>query len=134
MIFASEVRGRVSEEVKAAGGGLSDIGKKIADEWAAVSEAKKGEYDSIAAKQKEKYLVEYAEYKKSDKFKKFVMDKAILESKQKQKKLIRTKLDGQPKRAATSFSLWKKEATPKFAEELKGKPMGEQAKILAEKW
>ncbi|CAK0893065.1 unnamed protein product [Prorocentrum cordatum] len=134
MLFAAEVRGSVAEEVKAAGGGLSDIGKKIAELWAATSEAKKGEYDSIAAKQREKYLVEYAEYRKSDKFKKFCADKATLESKQKQKKLIRTKLDGAPKKAATSFSLWKKEAAPQFAEELKGKAMGEQAKFLGEKW
>ncbi len=34
-IFGDEVRARVKEEVMAEGGGMGDIGKKIAEEWSA---------------------------------------------------------------------------------------------------
>merc|ERR1712039_317123 len=104
MLFAGEIRDRVKEEVMAAGGGMGDIGIKISAEWAEVSEAKKAEYAEVSQRQKEVFDVEYAKYKKTDKFFKFCEDKARLEAKQGLKKIQRTKLDDKPTKAPSPFA------------------------------
>eukprot|EP00439_Symbiodinium_sp_Y106_P019989 s4375_g2.t1 len=55
MIFASEARDKVKEEVMAVGGSLGDIGKRIADLWKELPEAKKAEYDETSQAQKEEF-------------------------------------------------------------------------------
>merc|ERR1712060_764692 len=76
MIFAGEIRDRIKEEVEKEGGGMGDIGKKISDEWNALTETKKAEYGEQSLRQKEKFDVEYAEYKKTDAYKEFCDEKA----------------------------------------------------------
>ncbi len=134
MIFASEIRERVGEELKAAGGGISDIAKKISEEWAALSEAKKAGYAERSAKMKEKWLVEYREYKKSNAFKKFLCDQARLISKQKQKKLARLNLSEAPRRPPSAKGLFLSKTTEQVMAEHKGKKIGELTKIYSELW
>jgi len=78
MIFAGDIRERVQKEVAEAGGGMGDIGKKISEEWNALSEAKKGEYGEQSARMKEKFDAEFAEYKKGDAFKHYVDERRSL--------------------------------------------------------
>lgn len=134
MIFAGEIRERVQKEVQEAGGGMGDIGKKISEEWQAVSEAKRAEYGEQSARLKETFDVEFAEYKKTDAFKNFLTQKAQLEAKQKLKKNQRTKLADAPKRPASAYALYRSEIMPKIVEECKGLTMGEMGKKVAGLW
>lgn len=65
MIFAGEIRERVQKEVFGAGGGMGDIGKKISEEWAAVSETNKAEYAERSSRLKVSFDTEFTEYKKN---------------------------------------------------------------------
>lgn len=138
MLFAGEVREKVQKEVMEAGGGMGDIGKKIADYWAALSETQKAQYGEQSLQMKEKYDKEFRTYRMTDKFKEFENKKVNLESTQKLKKLARTRLDEAPKKPPSSFALWKSEAMPKLMEENKSKgvtmSMGELGKKLGEMW
>mmetsp|Transcript_103398 Transcript_103398/g.299062 ORF Transcript_103398/g.299062 Transcript_103398/m.299062 type:complete len:880 (-) Transcript_103398:134-2773(-) len=134
MIFASEIRTRVAEEVSKAGGGLSDIGKKISEEWAAVSEEAKAKYAEESAHMKEKFKVEYAEYKKTDRFKEFMNEKAKLESKQERDKLIRTKLADAPKKPPSAFALFRTDAIAKIQAQGRSLTTGELAKEVSSMW
>jgi len=134
MIFAGEIRERVQKEVFEAGGGMGDIGKKISEEWAALSEEKKADYVTQSREQKKKFDVEFAEYKGTEAFANFCNEKAKLESKQLQKKLIRTKLDEAPKKSPSAYALFRSEVMPKVAEENKGLSCGELGKKLASMW
>lgn len=138
MIFASENRDRAQKEVSAAGGGMGDIGKKISDYWAELSETKKAEYGEKSERMKEDFDKEFRVYKMTDKFKGFENKKVKLESTQKLKKLQRTTMSDAPKKAPNAFSLFKKGAMPKLMEENKEKgvtmSMGELGKELGKRW
>lgn len=134
MIFAGEIRERVQKEVFDAGGGMGDIGKKISEEWASLSEEKKADYATQSQDMKKKFDVEFAEYKGTEAFANFCNEKAKLESKQLQKKLIRTKLDEAPKKSPSAYALFRSEVMPKVTEENKGLSMGEMGKKLASMW
>jgi len=134
MIFAGEIRERVQKEVMEAGGGMGDIGKKISEEWGNVNDDKKAEYAAQSAKQKEVFDVEYAKYKDTEAFATFCIDKAKLEAKQMLKKLVRTKLAEAPKKAPSSYALFRSEVMPKVCEENKGLSCGELGKKLAAMW
>mmetsp|Transcript_102896 Transcript_102896/g.320623 ORF Transcript_102896/g.320623 Transcript_102896/m.320623 type:complete len:1217 (+) Transcript_102896:71-3721(+) len=134
MLFAGEIRERVQKEVMEAGGGMGDIGKKISEEWAAVPEARKEELAKQSAEMKKKFDVDYAEYKQTEAFADFCEQKAKMESKQLQKKLVRTKLDEAPKKAQSAYALFRSEVMPKVTEEHKGLGAGELGKKIAEMW
>ena len=134
MIYAGEIRERVQKEVMEAGGGMGDIGRKISEYWAELSEAKKAEYGEQSARQKEVFDVEFNKYRKSEAFGIFCDEKAKLQSKQELKKIIRTKLDEMPKRAPSGYSLFKNEVMPAICEENKGLSCGELGKKVSEKW
>mmetsp|Transcript_81078 Transcript_81078/g.142961 ORF Transcript_81078/g.142961 Transcript_81078/m.142961 type:complete len:1231 (+) Transcript_81078:30-3722(+) len=134
MIFGGTIRDRVKEEVAAAGGGMGDIGKKISEEWQALSEAKKAEYDEMSAKQKEVFTGLYAEHKKTDIFRKFMEDKAKMDGRHKVKKLERTTYKEAPKRPKSAFQLFKDKVLKQVMEENKGAAAGELGKKVGEKW
>merc|ERR1712060_733539 len=136
MIHAGEIREQVQKEVFEAGGGMGDIGKKIAEYWAAVSEAKRADYAEQSARMKATFDIEYAAYKKTDSFKEFMESKAKLEGKQTLKKLQRTKLDEAPKKAPSAFALFRSKVTPTLmeAEENKKLERGELGKKIAGMW
>merc|ERR1719362_2573404 len=119
MLFAGEVREQVTKEVTEAGGGMGDIGKKIAELWLAAPEEKKTALGEKSAEDKKVFDVEIAKYKKSEAWGHYCDEKAKLEAKQALKKLIRTKLDGAPKKAPSAASLYKAEVMEKVAEENK---------------
>jgi len=136
MLFAGEIRERVQKEVFDAGGGMGDIGVKISQEWQLVSETRKAEYGEQSARIKEKFDIEFAEYRKTGHWKKFLEDKARLEGKQTLKKLGRTKFREAPKKASSPYALYRSEVMPKIAEECKVTPMttAEQGKKVAGMW
>mmetsp|Transcript_36179 Transcript_36179/g.115064 ORF Transcript_36179/g.115064 Transcript_36179/m.115064 type:complete len:1222 (-) Transcript_36179:108-3773(-) len=134
MLFAGEIRERVQKEVMDAGGGMGDIGKKISEEWGALSEEKKAEYAAQSAEMKKKFDVEIVEYKKGTDWANFCTEKAKMESKQMQKKLIRTKLDEAPKKAPSAFALFRSEVMASVVEQNKGLGAGELGKKVAELW
>eukprot|EP00932_Pfiesteria_piscicida_P008947 SRR837773.19558.p1 GENE.SRR837773.19558~~SRR837773.19558.p1 ORF type:complete len:360 (-),score=118.49 SRR837773.19558:15-986(-) len=138
MIFAGEVREECQKEVFQSGGGLSDVGKKVAEKWAALSEAQKARFDELAAKQKEVFDKEFAEYRQTEKFKDFENRKVNLLSKQQLKKLERTKLRDAPKTAPSGFALYRKKASAELMQQDKaeGKPFDRAAfaKRLKEMW
>jgi len=135
-IFSGEMRPKAVEEVAKEGGGMGDIGVKIATWWKEVSEAKKAEYDEQASRQKEVFLKEFDVYKKTDKFKGFENTKVNMDSTQKLKKL--TRINTGPKRPPSGNGLFKRQEMPKLVAEgkAKGAPMstGELAKKLKELW
>jgi len=138
MLFAGEVRERAQKEVMEAGGGMGDIGKKVSEWWEATSEVKKAEYGERSARIKEVYDKEFLVYKATTKFKQFENKKVNLESTQKLKKVNRVTMVDAPKRAPSSFSLWKKTAMPKLMEDNKAAgismSMGELGKKMGELW
>jgi len=134
MIYAGEIRERVQKEVFDSGGGMGDIGKKISEEWAALGEEKQAEYKAKSEEMKKDFDVKFADYKKSEAWAKFCDEKAKLESKQLQKKLIRTKLDEAPKKAPSAYALFRSEVMPKVVEENKGLSCGELGKKIAAMW
>mmetsp|Transcript_117715 Transcript_117715/g.293498 ORF Transcript_117715/g.293498 Transcript_117715/m.293498 type:complete len:1229 (-) Transcript_117715:61-3747(-) len=134
MIFAGEIRERVVKEVSEAGGGMGDIGKKIAEEWAALSEAKKGDYAETSAKMKESFDVEYKEYRKTDKFREFMDAKAKLEGTQQRKKLVRTKFADAPKKPPSAFGLFRSDVMPTVQEDCKGMGPADLGKKIASMW
>jgi len=135
-IFGGDMRPRAVEEVNKEGGGMGDIGKKIAGWWAELSETKKAEYAERAERQKEVFLKEFDLYRVTDKFKGFENTKVKMDSTQKLKKLARTNLG--PKRPPGGFGLWKKLEIPKICAEGKAKgaklTTGEIGKKLGELW
>uniref|UniRef100_A0A7S1WEU3 HMG box domain-containing protein n=1 Tax=Alexandrium catenella TaxID=2925 RepID=A0A7S1WEU3_ALECA len=134
MLFAGEIRERVSKEVMEAGGGMGDIGKKISEEWGAVSEEKKAELANTSAGMKKKYDIDFAAYKETADWANFCDERAKLENKQIQKKLIRTRLDEAPKKPASSYAIFRSEVMPKVTEENKGLGCGELGKKIASMW
>merc|ERR1719362_1665398 len=134
MLFAGEVREQVTKEVTEAGGGMGDIGKKIAELWLAAPEEKKTALGEKSAEDKKVFDVEIAKYKKSEAWGHYCDEKAKLEAKQALKKLIRTKLDGAPKKAPSAASLYKAEVMEKVAEENKELAPRDLGKKLTQMW
>jgi len=134
MLFAGEVRERVTKEVTDAGGGMGDIGKKIAEEWENCPEEKKAELAQKSAEDKKVFDVEIVTYKKTDAWGHYCEEKAKLEARQLLKKLIRTKLDGAPKRAPSAPALFKAEIMPKVAEENKEMAPRDLGKKMTQMW
>mmetsp|Transcript_61427 Transcript_61427/g.179555 ORF Transcript_61427/g.179555 Transcript_61427/m.179555 type:complete len:1213 (+) Transcript_61427:101-3739(+) len=134
MLFAGEIRERVQKEVMEAGGGMGDIGKKISEEWSAVSEERKAELAKQSAEMKKQFDIDFAVYKKSEDWANFCTEKAKMESKQLQKKLMRTKLDEAPKKSPSGYALFRSEVMPKVTEENKGMGCGELGKKIAQMW
>ncbi|CAE7618338.1 cka1 [Symbiodinium pilosum] len=134
MLFSSEIREKVKEEVMAAGGGLADIGRKIADNWKELPETKKAEYDETSKSQKEVFQVEYAEYKKTEDFKDFQKQKAKLEGKHELRKLQLNTYKEAPDKPKGPFALYKAQHMKRVMEENKGATAAELSKLLTDLW
>ncbi|CAE6967578.1 HMGB2 [Symbiodinium sp. KB8] len=134
MIFASEARDKVKEEVMAAGGSLGDIGKRIADLWKELPEAKKAEYDETSQAQKEEFRVKFAEYKKTADFKDFQTRKAKMEGKHGLRQLQLTTHKEAPDPPKSAFALYKAKHMKQVMEENKGVAAGELSKIVGNMW
>jgi len=134
MLFAGEVRERISKAVFESGGGMGDIGKKIAEEWVAVSQEKKDALSQTSAEDKKVFDVKIVEYKKGQAWDHYCEEKAKLEAKQSLKKLIRTKLDGAPKKAPSAAALYRAEIMTKVAEENKELSPRDLGKKLTQMW
>eukprot|EP00913_Durusdinium_trenchii_P024142 g22669.t1 len=89
-LFCDEIRDRVKEEVMAKGGSMGDIGKKMSEEWNAVPETKKAEYQEMSQAQKEEFQVKFAEYKTTQDFKDFQLKKAKMDGRHALNALTRT--------------------------------------------
>jgi len=133
-IFSDEIRNRVKEEVMGAGGSMGDIGKKISEEWNALSETKKAEYQEMAQRQKEEFMIKFAEYKKTQDWKDFQLKKAKMDGRHALNALNRTTYKDAPTKPTNAFSLFKAKHLKQVMEEKKGASAGELSKILGEKW
>jgi hypothetical protein len=141
MIYAGEIRESVMEKVKAEGLGLGDAGRIISERWAEISEAKKAEYGEKSQQMKIAFDKDFAVYKKTTQFGEYCDAKAKLEASQKQKKLVRTRLDEAPKRPPSAYALFRNEVMPDITKENQNKKegegklsMGEMGKKVAEMW
>jgi len=83
---------------------------------------------------KEVFDVEFSKYRLTEKYKEFMDEKAKLESRQQQKKLIRTKLSDAPKKPPSAFALYRSEVMPSITAETKGLSTGELAKKVSVMW
>ncbi|CAK8985915.1 unnamed protein product [Durusdinium trenchii] len=133
-LFCDEIRDRVKEEVMAKGGSMGDIGKKMSEEWNAVPETKKAEYQEMSQAQKEEFQVKFAEYKTTQDFKDFQLKKAKMDGRHALNALTRTTHKDAPTKPANAFSLWKAKHLKEVMEEKKGASAGELSKIMGEKW
>lgn len=138
MIFAGEVRKQVQDEVMARGGGLSDVGKVVADKWAELTETRKAEYGEMAQKQKHRFDAEFGEYRLTQKYKNFEDKKVIVDTTQKLKKSQRVQFSIAPKRPLSAAAMFKADVTEKVLEEAKAEnktfERGEMATKLATMW
>jgi len=133
-IFSDEIRLRVKEEVMGAGGTMGDIGKKISEEWNALSEIKKAEYQEMAQQQKEEFLVKFAEYKKTQDWKDFQLKKAKMDGRHALNALTRDTYKDAPGKPPNAFQFFKAKNLKQVMEEKKGASAGELSKILGQMW
>mmetsp|Transcript_56351 Transcript_56351/g.158843 ORF Transcript_56351/g.158843 Transcript_56351/m.158843 type:complete len:1194 (+) Transcript_56351:47-3628(+) len=134
MIHSGEIRERVQKEVIEAGGGMGDIGKRIAEIWNGLSEAKKAEYGEQSARQKVQFDKDFAEYRKTPDFAHFMEEKPKLEARQMLKKIQRTKLDELPKKPPSAFGLYRAEVLPKVTEANKSLSPKEIGALVKAQW
>ena len=141
MIFAGTVRAEVMREVKEKGLGLGNAGRMIADRWAALSEGKKAEFGEQSQREKIQFDEDFAVYRKTEAFGKFCDSKAQLEKTQLLKKNFRVSFGDAPKKAPSSYALFRSEVMPGIVKENEGKKegegkltMGDMGKKVAEMW